>query len=150
MKVIAENRKARYDYHIFDTYEAGIALLGTEVKSLRAGRANLQDAYAMMRGGELFLIGAHIAPYERGGLYGSHDPYRTRKLLLHRHELSEIAGLVHQRGMTVVPLRISFSDAGLAKVQIAVAKGKKVYDKRRQIAERDARREVERALRMKG
>lgn len=150
MKVIVDNRKARFDYQTFEVYEAGIELVGTEVKSLREGRANLQDAYATVKGGEVYLLGAHIAPYERGSAFSVHDPYRTRKLLLHRREIAEMTGKVRERGMTLVPLRLYFNGRGRAKVEIAVARGRKRYDKRRQIAERDAKRAIARALRGRG
>lgn len=149
MKVIVDNRRARFNYMTFDVYEAGLQLLGTEVKSLRQGRANLQDAYGTLKGGEAFLLGAHIAPYDKGSSFQNHDPYRTRKLLLHRREIAEIGGRIRERGMTLVPLKLYFDDRGRVKVQVAVAKGKKSYDKRRQMAERDAKRAIDRALRAK-
>jgi len=147
MKVIVDNRKARFDYQTFDVYEAGIELLGTEVKSLREGRANLRDAYATVKGGQVFLMGAHIAPYERGSAFSVHDPTRTRRLLLHRREIAELAGQGRERGMTLVPLRLYFNGRGRAKVEIAVAKGRKRYDKRRQIVDREAKRAIARAMR---
>lgn len=143
--VVASNRRARHDYHVDDTYEAGIVLVGTEVKSLRAGRASLADGYAALKDGELWLHNVHIPEYE-AGTWTNHEPRRARKLLLHRRELRELTKAVSQKGMTVVPLSLYFSD-GYAKVQIGVARGKKHYDKRQALASRDAQREAERALR---
>ncbi len=152
IKRIAENRKARHDYFIEDTYEAGIALVGTEVKSLREGRINLRDSYVEVRGSnhapELYLVGAHISPFEQGNIW-NHEPLRVRKLLLHRHEIERIAGRVHERGLTVVPTKIYFKD-GRVKIEIGLARGKKLFDKRHDMAEKDARRDVERALRGRG
>ncbi|MDH7526509.1 MAG: SsrA-binding protein SmpB [Peptococcaceae bacterium] len=147
IKVITENRKARHDYFIEETYEAGIALTGTEVKSLRAGRANLKDSYAGVENGEMFLFNMHISPYEQGNRFNV-DPVRARKLLLHRSEINRLFGKVKQQGLTLVPLKVYFK-RGRAKVELALAKGKKVYDKREAIAQKDARREVERAVRGK-
>ena len=143
-KIVAENRRARHDYHLLERFEAGLALTGTEVKSLRAGRVNLQRAYADVRGGEVYLVGAHISEYAQGNI-ANHDPDRDRKLLLHRREIAELASKVAERGLTLVPTRLYFKD-GRAKVEIALARGKDVRDKRHDLAERDARREVERAL----
>ncbi len=140
-----ENRKARHDYFIEETLEAGIELRGTEVKSLRAGRCNLRDSYATVEGGEVILRGCHISPYPQGGAW-NHDPMRPRRLLLHKHEIRRLLGKTRERGYTLVPLRIYFNQRGYAKVELAVAKGKKVYDKRRELAERQARREMQRAL----
>ncbi|HEX6310788.1 MAG TPA: SsrA-binding protein SmpB [Acidimicrobiia bacterium] len=142
-QVAIRNRRARYDYHLLDTFECGIVLEGSEVKSIRHGRANLQDAYARVEGGEVWLHGMHISPYEfsRGEL----DPVRPRKLLLHRKEIDELTRTTAEKGVTLVPLRVYFKD-GRAKVELAVAKGKRSYDKRRAIAERDAKREAERAM----
>jgi len=152
IKRVAENRKARHDYFIDATFEAGIALVGTEVKSIRDGRINLRDSYVEVTGSahapELFLIGAHISPYDRGNIW-NHDPLRPRKLLLHRHEIERIAGKVRERGYTVVPTRVYFKE-GRAKVEIGLARGKKLHDKRHDIAERDAKRDIERALRGRG
>jgi SsrA-binding protein len=149
---IADNRKAFHDYFIDDTFEAGIALAGTEVKSLREGRVNLRESYVEVRGPasrpELYLVSAHISPYEQGNIW-NHDPLRARKLLLHRHEIERIAGRVHERGYTVVPTRMYFKD-GRAKVEIGLARGKKLYDKRHDIARRDAQRDLERELRGRG
>ena len=143
-KLIVENRRARHDYHLLDRYEAGIVLTGTEVKSLRAGRASLQRAFADVRGGELYLVGAHIAEYAQGNI-ANHDPDRDRKLLLHKREIASLAGKIQERGLTLVPTRLYFKD-GRAKVEIALARGKETHDKRRAIAERDAKRQIERAL----
>jgi SsrA-binding protein len=143
-KQIAVNRKARHDYDIRDTMEAGISLMGTEIKSIREGRVNLTDAYVQVKNREAWLMDMHVTPYSHGG-YANHDPRRPRKLLLHRDEILKLAGQIAQKGLTVVPLRIYLKD-GRAKVEIAVAKGRKDYDKRDAMATRDAQREVERAL----
>jgi SsrA-binding protein len=143
-KLIAENRRARHDYHLLERLEAGIALTGTEVKSLREGRASLQRAFADIRGGEVYLVGAHIAEYAQGNL-ANHDPDRDRKLLLHRREIASLVGKVQERGLTLVPTRLYFKD-GRVKVELAVARGKEARDKRRDIAERESRRQIERAL----
>jgi len=145
IKVAAENRKARHDYHIHETFEAGIVLTGTEVKSLRAGRANLRDAYAKVENMELFLHNLHISPYDQGNRF-NHDPLRVRKLLMHRFEISRLLGKTREKGFTLVPLKIYFS-RGRAKVELGLATGKKTYDKREDIAERDAKREMARAFR---
>jgi SsrA-binding protein len=147
LKPIAQNRKAYHDYSIEETFEAGIVLTGTEVKSLRRGRANLRDSYAMFEGGELYLIGTHISPYEQGNI-NNHDPLRRRKLLLHAKELKKLQGKTKDVGYTLVPTKLYFKD-GLVKVEIAVARGKRLYDKREAIAKRDAQRDVERALRQR-
>ena len=144
-KTIAENRRARHEYHLSDRVEAGIVLTGTEVKSLRDGRVSLQQAYADVRDGEVWLVGANIQPYERAPV-GAHDPDRDRKLLLHRREIATLIGKVKERGFTLVPTRLYFRD-GRAKVELALAKGKELHDKRRDIARRDADRQIERALR---
>jgi SsrA-binding protein len=141
-KNITLNRKARHEYLILQTYEAGIVLLGTEVKSLRQGKANLVDSYANILNGELWLIGAHISVYEQGNI-NNHEPTRNRKLLLNRSEIRKLIVKVKEKGLTLIPLRLYFSN-GKVKVEIALAKGKKVYDKREAIAERDRRREDER------
>jgi SsrA-binding protein len=145
IKVITENRKARHDYHVEETFEAGIVLAGTEVKSLRAGKANLKDSFARVDHGEIFLFNAHISPYEQGNRF-NHDPLRTRKLLMHAHEIRKLIGKVQEKGLTLVPLKMYFKN-GKAKVQLALAKGKKLYDKRDDMAARDAKREMEKALR---
>jgi len=139
---IALNRRARHDYAVEQTIEAGLVLTGTEIKSIRAGRVNLAEAYARIEHGEAWLIGAHIAPYEQGNR-NNHDPLRTRKLLLHRDQIAELVGRVQSKGFTLVPLRLYIKD-GRAKLEIGIARGKKTHDKRRSIAERDARRELER------
>ena len=144
-KLIADNRKARHDYHLLERVEAGLALTGTEVKSLRAGQANLQRAFAEVRDGEAWLVGAHIGEYAQGNIQ-NHEPDRARKLLLHRRELDSLAGKVRERGLTLVPTRLYFKN-GRAKVELALARGKETHDKRRDIAKRDADRQIERALR---
>ena len=146
-RLVAENRRARHDYHLLERFEAGIALTGTEVKSLRAGQVTLQRAFADLREGELYLLGAHISEYAQGNLQ-NHDPDRERKLLLHRRELDSLLGKVRERGLTLVPTRMYFKN-GRVKVEIALAKGKEARDKRRDIADRDARRQIERALKEK-
>jgi SsrA-binding protein len=144
-KTIAENRRARHDYHLLERIEAGLVLTGTEVKSLRDGKATLQRAFADVRDGELWLVGAHIAEYTQGNL-ANHDPDRDRKLLVHRRELDSLIGKIQEKGLTVVPTKLYFKN-GRAKVEIAVARGKEQRDKRREIAKRDADRDIERALR---
>src|SRR5580765_6208613 len=143
-KLIAENRRARHEYHLLDRYEAGLVLTGTEVKSLRDGRATLQRAYADLRGGELWLVGAHISTYDQGNI-ANHDPDRDRKLLLHRREIEQVTGKVRERGFTLVPTRLYFKD-GRAKVEIALARGKDVRDKRADVSKRDAQRQIDREL----
>src|SRR5215471_4475728 len=143
-KTIAENRRARHEYQLLDRYEAGIVLTGTEVKSLREGGASLQQAYADVRDGEAWLIGAHIAEYGQGNVF-NHDPDRDRKLLLHRKEIASLYGKVRERGLTIVPTRLYFKD-GKVKVEVALARGKEQRDKRRDIAKRDAARQIEREL----
>jgi SsrA-binding protein len=147
-KVVATNRKAFHDYHIEEKLEAGIVLRGTEVKSLRAGQVNLRDSYASVDKSEVVLHHCHISPYSHGNIM-NHDPLRARKLLLHRKEISRLLGQTQQKGLTLVPLRIYFSPRGQAKVEIALARGKKQYDRREAIKEREAGREVERALKGK-
>lgn len=148
IKVITDNRKARHDYFIEETYEAGLVLTGTEVKSLRMGRANLQDSFARVENGEVLLYDMHISPYEQGNRF-NHDPKRVRKLLLNKAEIRRLIGKTQEKGLTLVPLKVYFNSRGLAKVELALAKGKKLYDKRAAIAERDAKREMEKALREK-
>jgi SsrA-binding protein len=143
-RTIAENRRARRDYELLERYEAGIALTGTEVKSARAGKVQLGQAYADIRDGEAWLIGASIAEYAQGGPFG-HEPGRDRKLLLHRREIDSLLGKVREKGLTLVPTRMYLKD-GKVKVEIALARGREKADKRRLIAERDARRQIERAL----
>ncbi|HDI00150.1 MAG TPA: SsrA-binding protein SmpB [Firmicutes bacterium] len=145
-KGVVRNRRARHDYDILETYEAGIALKGTEVKSLREGKASIQDAYAKVEDGEVWLHQMHISPYERGGRF-NHDPKRPRKLLLHKYEIKKLIGRTQERGLTLVPLKVYFNDRGIAKLELALAKGKKLYDRRREIARRIEERETERALR---
>ena len=145
IKVITDNRKARHDYHIEETFEAGIVLVGTEAKSLRAGRANLKDSYARVERGEVFLYNAHISPYEQGNRF-NHEPLRIRKLLMNKYEIRKLIGQVQEKGLTLVPLKMYFKN-GRAKVQLALAKGKKLHDKRDDIAARDAKREIEKAFR---
>ena len=147
-KLVATNRKARFEYEILDTFEAGIALLGPEVKSLRAGNANLTDAYAIVRRGEVFLVNAHIGPYDQAGRANA-APRRERKLLLHRAEIGRLTGRVAERGFTLVPIALYFKD-GRAKVELGLARGKKTHDKRQTIRERESAREVQRAVRGRG
>jgi len=142
IKVVATNRKARHEYFLLDTYEAGIALQGSEIKAIRAGQISLAQAYVRLDGQEAWLMDAHVAPYEQAGRF-NHDPLRPKKLLLHSDEIRKLWDTVRQKGVTIIPLRIYLKN-GRAKVEIAVAKGKKLYDKRAAIAERDAEREIER------
>jgi SsrA-binding protein len=144
-KAVATNRKAYHDYFVEEKFEAGIMLQGTEVKSLRDGRVNLQDSYASVKGGEAFLHHCHISPYSHGNIM-NHEPLRTRKLLLHRKEINKLLSKTQQQGLTLIPLRIYFSKRGLAKVEIGLAKGKKQHDRRASIKSREASREVERAM----
>jgi len=146
-KLVAENRKARHEYHLLERHEAGLVLTGSEVKSLRAGGAQLQRAFADLRDGELWLVGAHIAAYDEAGSQ-NHEPERDRKLLLHRREIDSLTGKVQERGFTLVPTKLYFKD-GRAKVEVALARGKDVRDRRREIAKRDADRQIERALRQR-
>ena len=143
IKIVAENRKARHDYFIIDKYEAGIVLKGTEVKSLRGGRANLKDAYGRIQNGEEFIHQMHISPY-KFAYYNNHDPLRPRKLLLHKKEIKKLYGKINEKGMGLVPLRLYFKQ-GRAKVMIAVVKGKRKYDKRETIRRRDEQRDLDRA-----
>ena len=145
IKIAAENRKARHDYHIHETYEAGIALTGTEVKSLRAGKANLKDAYARIDNAEIMLHNMHISPYEQGNRF-NHEPLRTRKLLMHRYEINKLIGKTKEKGYTLVPLKLYFT-RGRVKVELGLASGKHTYDKRQDLAARDAKRDMERTLR---
>lgn len=144
-KLIAGNKKAYHDFFIEETYEAGIALLGTEVKSLRDGRANLKDCYAMIKNEEVFLIGLHISPYSHGNIM-NHDPERTRKLLMHKREIRRLNGLLTLKGYTLVPTKIYFKE-GRVKVELGLAKGKKNYDVRETVKEKEAQREIQRATR---
>jgi SsrA-binding protein len=143
-KLIVDNRRARHDYHLLERIEAGLVLTGTEVKSLRDGRASLQQAYADMRDGEAWLVGANISVYDQGNI-ANHDPDRDRKLLLHRREVDSLASKVRERGLTLVPTKLYFRD-GRVKVELALARGKELRDKRRDLAKRDASREMERAF----
>jgi len=143
-KIVTTNRKARHEYFVLDTYEAGIVLKGTEVKSLRQGNANLSDGYAILKNGEVWLLGMHISPYEQGS-YANVDPVRERKLLFHRNEIRRLVGKIQEKGLTLVPLKVYFK-RNIAKVLIGVCKGKKSYDKRHDIARRDAERDLRRHL----
>lgn len=144
IKVIVTNRKARHDYHFLETWEAGVVLTGTEVKSLRAGKINLTDSYAAVDNSEVYLYNVHVSRYEQGSHY-NHEPVRRRKLLLHRSEIRKLIGRVVEKGLTLIPTRVYFK-RGRAKVEIALAKGKRDYDRRRTIMERDAQRDMERTL----
>jgi SsrA-binding protein len=144
-KIVATNRRARHEYFILETFEAGIALHGSEIKSIRAGQISLAEAYVRIDGQEAWLEDAHIAPYEQASIF-NHEPRRSRKLLLHSSEIRKLWNTVRQKGLTIIPLAVYLKD-GRAKVEIAVAKGKKLYDKRAEIAKRDSQREIERSLR---
>lgn len=144
MKVVAQNRKALHDYHVEESFEAGIALVGTEVKSLREGRVNLKESYVQIKDGEAYLLGCHISPYSHGNIT-NHEPMRPRKLLLHKKELEKLKSKVAEKGYTVVPLKIYFK-GHLAKLEIALAKGKRVFEKREAIKEKEAKREIDRAM----
>ena len=145
--MVARNKRARHDYHILETWEAGLVLTGTEVKSLRDGKANLADAYGVVNGGEVFLLNLHISPYEQGN-YFNHEPTRTRKLLLHRKEIRKLIGAVERQGLTLVPLDLYFK-RGVAKITLALGKGKKLHDKRDDARKRDDEREMARAARVR-
>ena len=142
---VALNRRARHDFTIDETFEAGIVLTGTEIKSLRAGKANLSNSYARMERGEAWLIGADIAPFAGGNRY-NHEPKRTRKLLLHRRQIDELMGRAKAKGQTIVPLRLYINERGIAKIELGLARGKQLHDHRRDIADRDAKRDVAREL----
>ena len=144
VKPVAQNRKARHEYFIEDTYECGIELVGTEVKSIRAGKVNLKDAYAQVKGGQAYVIGMHISPYEQGNIF-NRDPFRARRLLLHKQEIRRLQALSQADGYSLIPLQLYLKD-GLVKLELAVAKGKKLYDKRHTLAERDAQRDMERRM----
>jgi SsrA-binding protein len=144
VKTIATNRKARHDYFIEDSFEAGLVLSGTEIKSIRAGQVSLRDSFAMIKEAELWLMNAHIAPYERG-TYANHEPRRPRKLLMHRREINRIAGKLQEKGLTLIPLRVYLKD-NRAKVELGLARGKKQYDKRATLREKETRREIDRAV----
>ena len=147
-KTITVNRKAYHDYHILESMEAGIVLSGSEIKSIRAGRVNIRDAYARPENGELWLVNAHIAAYEAASRFG-HEPNRPRKLLLHRRQINELTAMVAQKGLTVVPLKL-YIKKGTAKLELGVGRGKKFHDKRETIARRETEREIERAMKQKG
>lgn len=144
MKTIAQNKKARHDYFVEETYEAGIELCGTEVKSLRAGRVNLKDSWCSIVDGEIFVNGMHISPYEQGNIF-NRDPMRVRKLLMHRKEILKLYGTVKQTGYSLIPISLYFKDSKV-KLQVGLCKGKKLYDKRADMAERSAKRDMERAI----
>ena len=144
IKTVQVNKKARHEYFVEDTYEAGIALSGTEVKSIRAGKVNFKDCYAAIESGEMFIYGLYIAPYEFGNIFNK-DPERERKLLLHKYEINKLIGLVQQKGYTLIPLKVYFKN-GKVKIEIGVCKGKKLWDKRDDMAKRDARREIDRRM----
>ena len=148
-KIVSKNRKAFHDYTIEDTLEAGMALTGPEVKSLRAGKANLQDGYAQIKNGEVFLYNVHISAYSFA-TYVSQDPLRTRKLLLHRREIRKLIGKLHEKGIALIPLQIYFVENGKAKVELGLARGKKLYDKRAALKEQEQGRDIARAIRNKG
>ncbi|NET08303.1 MAG: SsrA-binding protein SmpB [Symploca sp. SIO2B6] len=144
-KVVSDNRQARFRYEILETYEAGVELKGTEVKSIRQGKVNLRDGYALIRNGEAWLLNVHISPYESSGNFFNHDPRRTRRLLLHKKEIRKLIGKVEQEGLTLVPLKM-YMKRGFVKVAIALAKGKKIHDKRETIKQRQDKREMARAM----
>jgi SsrA-binding protein len=147
-KLITSNKKARRDYHILETFEAGLVLVGTEVKSLRDGKASLAEAYARLRDDELYLVGAHIPEYTHGNRQ-NHDPTRARKLLLHRREIDRLRGKIEEKGLTLIPLRLYWK-GGRAKIEIALGRGKKDYDRRQDVAKREAQREMDRAMARRG
>ena len=146
-KIIANNKKAFYDYFIEDKYEAGIELVGTEVKSLRMGKCSIKEAFVRIQKGEVFIYGMHISPYEKGNIF-NRDPLRTRKLLLHSYEINKLAGQIKEKGYTIMPLKVYLKD-GLIKVEIGLARGKKLYDKRAEIAKKDIRREAEKEFKVR-
>lgn len=147
-KLIANNKKARHEFFIDEVIETGLVLKGTEVKSIRMGKANIKESYAVIKDGEVFIQGMNITPYEMGNRYNP-DPVRTRKLLLHKREINKLIGLTQQKGYTLVPLRLYLNDKGLVKLEIGVARGKKLHDKRHDLAKKDANRDIQRALRDK-
>lgn len=147
IKIVCENRKARHDYFIHETYETGIELKGTEVKSLRVGKANLRDSYAEVKDGEIFVENMHVSPYEQGNIF-NHDPLRRRRLLMHKREILKLFSKTREKGFTLVPLKIYFKN-GRAKLELALASGKHTYDKRAALAEKSAKRDIERAIRDK-
>lgn len=145
MRVVAKNKKAYHEYEILETYEAGIALMGSEVKSVREGRISLKESYAEIKGGELYLVNCHISPYMEANIF-NHHPRRERKLLLHRREIKRLTGKIKERGLTLIPLRTFINDRGLVKMEMGLGKGKKIYEKREVIRERDREREMKREL----
>jgi SsrA-binding protein len=145
VKIVSDNRQARFLYEILETFEAGIALVGTEVKSIRAGKVNLRDGYGLVRNGEVWLINVHISPYEASGQYFNHDPRRSRKLLLHRKEINKLIGQIEQKGLTLVPLKMYFKGSNV-KVTLALGKGKKLHDKRESLKRKQDEREMARAM----
>lgn len=145
IKIVSDNRQARHLYEILETYEAGIELKGTEVKSIREGRSNLRDGYVIIRGGEAWLLNVHVSPHSTASQYFNHDPVRTRKLLLHKDEIRKLIGKVEQKGLTLVPLKM-YLKKGLVKVSVGLGKGKKLHDKREDLKKRDDKREMERAM----
>ncbi len=149
-KTIASNRRARHEYHVIESFEAGISLLGPEVKSLREGRANLGDAYGVVERGEVYVHKLHISPYEPATRDNPRDPMRPRRLLLHRHQIEKLHGRVRERGLTLVPLSLYFDENGRVKVELALVKGKKLYDKREDLKRKDAKRDADRAMRGRG
>lgn len=147
MKLVANNKKAYHDYFIEEKYECGIALHGTEVKSLRMGKCSIKEAFIRIENGEVFIYGMHVSPYEKGNIFNK-DPLRIKKLLMHKHEINKLLGKIKEKGYTLVPLQVYFSN-GKAKVEIGLARGKKLYDKREDIAKKDARREAQREFKVK-
>lgn len=147
-KIIATNRKARHDYFIEETYEAGIVLTGTEIKSIRQGRINLKESFARIEGGEVIVFQMHISPYEQGNRYNV-DPVRPRKLLLHKHEIRKLIGYTTQKGLTLIPISVYINEKGIAKMELALARGKKLYDKREDVAKRDSQRRMQQEIKNK-
>ena len=147
-RTVAQNRKARHDYFILETFECGIVLTGTEIKSVRDGKVNLKEGYALIRNGEIWLVGVHISPYEKGSYY-NHEPLRDRKLLMRKNEILRLFSKVREKGLTLVPLSVYLKEGRRAKVELALVKGKLLHDKRDSIAERDAKRDMERAVRQR-
>lgn len=147
-KYITKNKKAFHEYHILETFEVGIALTGTEVKSIRRGKVNLKDSYAKIENGEIILYKVHISPYEEGNRF-NHDPLRPRKLLMHKYEINRLIGKIQERGLALIPISLYFNEKGKVKLSLAVGKGKNLYDKRQDMAAKDAKRDMERSLRVK-
>lgn len=145
IKVVAQNKKARHDYHIEETFETGLVLTGTEIKSIRAGKANLKESFARIQNGEVFLHNMHVSPYEQGNQF-NHDPLRTRKLLMNRKEINKLIGITKEKGYSLVPLRM-YLKRGFCKLELALARGKKLYDKRETLKKKDAQRDIERGFR---